>query len=104
LTTLAARQDHSEREPTPNYQSFKVQIEDWAPSYSFALHDFKHRQGLYWEHPELTISGIFLAPERVKDREVMLVFLGSRDDRQALEQPPGDLQGRALRARPAPGC
>lgn len=78
----------SRKRSTPNYQSFYIQIEDWEPSYSFALNDSKYGEGPYWEHLELTISGIFLAPKRVKDRDVRLVFLGSREDRRIIEQSP----------------
>jgi hypothetical protein len=78
------------KRPTPNYQSFYIEIEDWEPSYSFALEESKYREGPYWEHLELTITGLLLSPQRVKDCDVKLVLLASREDRRVLEQSPSE--------------
>jgi hypothetical protein len=69
------------------YQSFYIQIEDSAPSYSFAINASKHTVGPYWEHLETTLTGAFLSPDRLRGNGVKLVLLGRREDQGTLEQP-----------------
>jgi hypothetical protein len=70
-----------------NYQSFYIEVDGCEPAYSFAVNNFRHHEGPYREHLEITVSsGIFLAPERLKGRRMSAVFLGSREDQSAVEQ------------------
>jgi hypothetical protein len=75
------------KRPSPNYQSFYIQIGDFKPDYSFSVNNSKHTVGAYWEHLEATLGGTFLSPNRLKGFHLSLVFMGRRDEQSKLQQP-----------------
>ena len=61
------------------YCQYIIKIQDWNVSYSMRL-DVEGRwsYGPYWEHHDLEIIGLGLAPERVKDKTIKLTFMADR--------------------------
>ena len=70
------------------YQTFTFWIEDWIPSYSFAINHDRQRDGTYRDHVDITLLGRCLAPKKFADRTGNLMFLGNRELMQALDEPP----------------
>ncbi len=77
------------RQPVEEDQSFIFRIEDWEPSYSFGLNNSRLFDGPYWEHLELSLNGVFLSPERAKDRRAIVTLLADRDKARAVTDPAG---------------
>lgn len=70
------------------YQTFTFWIEDWIPSYSFALGHGRQRDGTYRDHVDITLLARCLAPKKFADRTGNLMFLGNRELMQALDESP----------------
>jgi len=68
------------------YEYYLFKIEDWEPSYSFALDGGPLRPGPYWEHVEIRLKGVFLAPARLRGRRATLPLMGDRRDKRELDQ------------------
>lgn len=69
------------------YETHTLLIEDWSPSYSFALNHNRRSDTPYWEALHIKVTAKFLAPDRPKDRHLTLTLMGNRDEARALEEP-----------------
>ena len=81
------RRKRSGRLSKPEYQSYIFRIEEWEPSYSFALNDGRHFEGSYREHLDLSLKGAFLSPAKAKDRGAMLTLLADRRETLSVTDP-----------------
>jgi len=85
---MAKKQRKRRRRPRePEYQSYIFRIEDWEPSYMFALNRSRHFEGPYWEHLDLSLEGVFLSPDKAKDRRASLKLLADRRETRAVTDP-----------------
>ena len=69
------------------YQSFIFRIEDWEPSYSFGLNRSRYFEGPYSEYLDIALKGVFLSPEKAKDRRATLRVLADRRETHAVADP-----------------
>lgn len=85
---MAAKgQKGGKRSKAQKYESYVFRIDDWKPSYSFGLNNGRLFKGPYWEHLEVALSGVFLSPEKAKDRRASLTFLADRREVAAVNDP-----------------
>jgi len=85
---MAKKQRKRRRRPRePEYQSYIFRIEDWEPSYMFALNRSRHFEGPYWEHLDLSLEGVFLSPDKAKDRRASLKLPADRRQTHAVTDP-----------------
>lgn len=71
----------------PEYQSYIFRIEEWEPSYSFGLNHSRHFEGPYLEHLHLALKGVFLSPDKAKDRHASLTVIADRQETRAVADP-----------------
>ncbi|MBU1180838.1 MAG: hypothetical protein KKE00_09650 [Proteobacteria bacterium] len=70
------------------YESFPVRIIDWKTDYSLSLgKNHRFSEGPYWEHYCLELKGELLGPDRIKGREIKVMFLANRKLDQAIAHP-----------------
>ena len=76
------------RSAPAQHQTYIFQIDDWTPSYSFAVNHTSWRDGPYWENITLTFTGRIVSPPKFKDRMGQLIFLGNRKEARTVDEPP----------------
>jgi hypothetical protein len=96
------------KKPIETYESYLVRILDWKIEYSLHLDkECKFSKSPYWEYCSLGLQGEFLAPPKLKGRELRINLLAERDLDEAITTPesidydPKGVGSLATRGRPA---
>ena len=69
------------------FESYILEIESWEPSYSFSLNWTNHFPGPYFESLWIKVSAVFLLPEKVKGRKIVVTLSGDRRTERAAAEP-----------------
>lgn len=70
------------------FASYPIKIVAWRANYSFSLNKSKRlNDNLYSEYTRLEIDGVFLAPEKVRGKQVSITLLLDREFDRALTEP-----------------
>jgi hypothetical protein len=71
---------------------YVIEITDWKYSYSISLNDQENLKdifgpGLYREHCSLKLSGVFLEPKKITEKDLKISIFASRDMVEVLNKP-----------------
>lgn len=84
---MAVKKKARQRRKAQEYESYIFRIDDWKPGYSFGLNNSRLFDGPYWEHLEVTLTGVFLSPDKAKDRQASLTLLANRREMATVNEP-----------------
>jgi len=78
--------------PVREIAFYVIEITNWKYSYSLSLNDKENLKdifgpGIYREHCSLDLSGVFLEPKKVSEKDLKISIFASRDMSEVLRKP-----------------